>query len=111
MYDGTHKRKPYSQLAAIQVGFLMDEGVLTFDPSEPAANGTDRGAFTIHFDKFPRAADKLMSVVGRVKAKNDKTEADAIIKRYVDGGRVPQPLITERELRYPRQSFVYAVDM
>jgi hypothetical protein len=111
MYDGSHKRKPYSQLAAIQVGFMMDEGALTFDPGERAANGTDMGAFTIHFDKFPAAADKLMSVVGRVKAKNDKAEADAIVKRYVDSDRVPQPLITERELRYPRQSFVYSVDM
>jgi hypothetical protein len=111
MYDGSHKRKPYSQLAAIQLGFLMDEGALTFDPNELAANGTDKGAFTIHYERFPAAAEKLMGVVGLIKAKNDKAAAEAMTTKYVDGDRVPQSLITERELRYPRQSFVYAVDM
>jgi hypothetical protein len=111
MYDGSHKRKPYSQLSAIQVGFLMDEGALTFDPNLPAANGIDKGAFTIHYEKFPAAAEKLMKVVGLIKAKNDKAGAEALATKYVDGNSVPQPLITERELRYPRQSFVYAVDM
>jgi hypothetical protein len=111
MYDGGHKRKPYSQLSAIQIGFLMDEGALTFDPNAPAANGMDKGAFIIHTEKFPAAADKLMKVVGLIKAKNDKAGAEALVKKYVDGNAVPQPLITERELRYPRQSFVYAVDM
>jgi len=111
MYDGSHKRKPYSQLAAIQLGFLMDEGALTFDPNELAANGTDKGAFTIHYERFPAAAEKLMGVVGLIKAKNDKAAAEVMTTKYVDGDRVPQSLITERELRYPRQSFVYAVDM
>jgi hypothetical protein len=111
MYDAARKRKPYSQLAAIQVGFLMDEGALSFDPNEPAANGTDKGAFTIHYDRFPGAAEKLIVAVGRVKAKNDRAAAEAMTKRYVDGDRVPQSLIAERELRYPRQSFVYAVEM
>jgi hypothetical protein len=111
MYDGTHKRKPYSQLAAIQVGFLMDEGALSFDANAPAANGTDKGAFTIHYEKFPAAAEKLVKVVGLIKAKTDRAAAEAMAKKYVDGNAVPQPLITERELRYPRQSFVYAIDM
>ena len=31
--------RPYSQLAAIQIGFLLDDGVLTFDPRRPAARG------------------------------------------------------------------------
>ncbi len=111
MYGESHKRKPYSQLAAIQIGFLMDEGVLTFDPNAPAASGKDQGAFTIHYEKFPAAADKMMKAVGLLKAKNDKAAAELLVKKYVDGPAVPQSLITERELRYPRQSFVYAVDM
>jgi hypothetical protein len=111
MYDEAHKRKPYSQLSAIQVGFLMDEGVITFDANAPAASGKDKGAFTIHYEKFPAAAEKLMKVVGLVKAKADKAGAEALTKRYVDGPAVPQAIITERELRYPRQSFVYAIDM
>jgi hypothetical protein len=111
MYDGNHKRKPYSQLAAIQIGFLMEEGVLTFDPNTPAANGMDKGSFTIHYEKFPAAAEKMMKLVGGIKGKADKAGAEALAKKYVDGNAVPQPLITERELRYPRQSFVYAIDM
>jgi hypothetical protein len=111
MYGEAHKRKPYSQLSAIQVGFLMDEGVLTFDPNLPAANGLDKGAFTIAYEKFPAAAEKLMKMVGLVKAKADKEGGEALAKKYVDGNVVPQPIITERELRYPRQSFVYALDI
>jgi hypothetical protein len=111
MYTAEHKRKPYSQLAAIQVGFLMDEGVLAFDPAAVAANGTDKGAFTLQFEKFPAAAEKMMRRVGQIKAANDKAGAEALIKKYVDGTVVPQSLIAERELRFPRQSFVYSVDL
>jgi len=111
MYADGHKRKPYSQLAAIQVGFLMDEGALTFDANATAAYGADKGAFAIHYDKFPAACDKLMKLVGLIKAKNDKAGAEALAKKYVDGNVVPQALIAQRELLYPRQSFVYAVDL
>jgi hypothetical protein len=108
MYTDTHAGKPYGQLAAIQVGFLLDEEAVTFDPSAPAADGSV-GAFTIHFDKMPAAIEKMMRVVGQLKAKNDRQAASALVARYVDGPRVPQRLIAERELRYPRQSLVYAV--
>ena len=111
MYTAEHKRRPYSQLAAIQIGFLMDEGVVVFDPDAQAANGTDKGAFTIQYDKFPAAAEKLMKIVGRIKAQNDKAGAETLIRKYVDGSVVPQTLITERELRFPRQSFVYSIEM
>jgi hypothetical protein len=52
-----------------------------------------------------------MKLVGLIKARNDKVGAEALTKRYVDGNAVPQALISERELRYPRQSFVYSVDV
>ncbi len=110
MYTDAHARKPYGQLAAIQVGLLLDDGAVTFDPSAPAADG-GVGAFTIHFDKMPAAIEKMMRVVGQLKARNDKQAAAALVARYVDGPRVPQRLIAERELKYPRQSLVYAVRM
>ena len=53
----------------------------------------------------------MMRVVGLIKAKADKAGAEALAKKYVDGPTVPQATISERELRYPRQSFVYAIDM
>ena len=52
-----------------------------------------------------------MKLVGLIKAKNDKAGAEALAKKYVDGNVVPQALIAQRELLYPRQSFVYAVDL
>jgi hypothetical protein len=109
MYTDTGGRKAYSQLAAIQLGFLIDEGAITWDAAAPAANGKDTGALTIHFDKLPAAVDKLMKVVGAIKATGDKTAAEALAKKYVDGNIVPQKTITERWLRNPKASFVYSV--
>jgi hypothetical protein len=109
MYTSTGQRKAYSQLAAIQVGFLMDRGVVRWDPSATAANGRDQGAFTIDYAAFPAAARQLMELVVRIKATNDRAGAEALANRYVDGDTVPQAAITERLLRFPRQSFVYAV--
>jgi hypothetical protein len=111
MYDGRGGRKAYSQLAAIQMGFLLDEGALSWDPKAPAANGKDTGAFTIRFDKVPAAVEKLMKTVGALKASGDKAGAEALAKKYVDGTVVPQPIITERLLRNPRASFVYSLTL
>jgi hypothetical protein len=109
VHSGTDDQ-PYAQLAAIQVGFLLDEGALAFDPAAATANGTDRGAFAIRFEKLAPAFEKLMKVVATIKAKNDKSGAEALVARYVDGPTVPQKLIAERELRFPQTSYVYGVD-
>jgi hypothetical protein len=101
--------QPYSQLAAIQVGFLLDEGALVYADTAVAANGTDHGAFSLSPDKLGPAIDKLMKVVIQIKAKNDKAGADALVARYVDGPVVPQKVIAERALRFPQTTFVYAV--
>ncbi len=111
MYDGDRKPKPYSHLAAIQIGFLMEQGAITFDPKASAASGTDVGAFTIAFEKLPVAIDKLMQEVGRVKAENRRSASEAWVKRYVDGDAVPQAVIRDRFQRVPRASFVYALDL
>jgi hypothetical protein len=110
MYTDTGQRKPYSQLAAIQVGFLMDKGAVRFDPAAKAANGTDTGAFVLDYEKLPAAIDELMKIVGDIKAKGDKAAAEELAKKYVDGDVVPMKLIAERLLRYPKVSFVYAVE-
>lgn len=109
MYTEAGGRKAYSQLAAIQIGFLLDEGAIVFDPNAKAANGTDTGAFTIVYEKLPAATTKLMQKVAAMKATNDKAGAEAMAKQYVDGTRVPQALITERFLRFPKVSFVYSL--
>ena len=109
MYSDTGKPKPYSHLAAIQIGFLMEEGAITFDADTLAANEKDKGAFTLHFDKLPAAIAKLMKVAGVIKAQGDKAKAEALVKKYVDGDTVPMKLIAERSLRHPKATFLYAI--
>jgi hypothetical protein len=108
--DGTH-RKPYAQLSAIQIGFLLDEGALRWDEKATAANGKDEGAFVIVWDKLPAATEKLMKAVATLKAKNDKKAALALADKYVDGKTVPHAVVVERWRRLPSTSFVYAVDL
>jgi len=111
MYDADKKPKAYSQLAAIQIGYLIEKGVLVWDAKAMAANGKDTGAFTFHADKIVPVVDEMMKLVGGIKARGDKPGADALLKKYVDGTVVPHALITERYLRFPKASFVYAVTM
>jgi len=110
MYTATGEPKPYSQLAAIQFGFFLDRGALRFDPRGTAANGTDQGVFSLDFEKLPAAIEELMQRVGRIKASGDKAGAEELVRRYVDGDVVPQALITERVLRDPKTSFLYALE-
>jgi len=107
MYTDDGKPRTYSHVAAIHVGFLLDEGAATFDPDAMAANGKDKGAFALHFDKFPAAIDKLMKISGAIKAKGDRAGAEALVKKYVDGKIVPMAIIAERSLRHPKAAFVY----
>lgn len=107
MYTDTGKPKTYSHVAAIQIGFLLEEGALTFDPKAKAANGKDEGAFTLHFEKFPQAIDKLMKLAGTIKATGDKKQAEELIKTHVDGDKVPMAIIAERSLRHPKAAFLY----
>jgi hypothetical protein len=111
MYTESGERKAYSQLAAIQMGVLMDGGALVYDANAMAANGTDKGAFSVNFEKIVPVVETLMKRVGTIKATNDKAAAEAFAKKYVDGDVVPQKAITERVLRFPKPSFVYAMDL
>jgi hypothetical protein len=110
MYTAAGDRKAYSQLAAVQMGILIDEGALVWDENATAANGKDKGAFRLAFDKVVPAIDHMMSKVAQIKAKNDRKGAEALAARYVDGDVVPQKLIAERFLRFPKASFVFAVE-
>jgi hypothetical protein len=110
MYDEPgHRRRPYPQLAAIQLGFLMDQGALAWDPAALAANGQDKGAFTIHMDRMVAAADAMMTTVAGIKARGDRKGLDTLVAKYVDGDAVPQAAIRERLSRKPHASLVYAV--
>jgi hypothetical protein len=110
MYSVDGARKSYGQLAAIQLGYFLDKGALTWDANKLAANGTDKGAFTVHLDKMPAVAGEMMKDIGGIKARGDKAAADKLLARYVDSDTVvPHKLITDRMLREPRYSHVYSV--
>lgn len=109
MVTPTGQRKPYSQLSAIQVGFLTEAGALRWDPSARAANGEDTGAYSIDYARFPDAARELMTLVMRIKATGDRAEAERVAARFVDGDVVPHRTIVERWNRAPRATFVYAI--
>lgn len=111
MYTASGQRKAYSQLAAIQVGFLMDEGAIRYDESVQAANGRDMGAFIVDFERFTPAVESLMTLVMEIKATGNRERAEELAARYVDGDVVPQSLIVERSGRFPRTTFLYAVDL
>ncbi|MAQ17286.1 MAG: hypothetical protein CMN30_21130 [Sandaracinus sp.] len=104
------QRKPYSQLAAVQVGWLMTEGVLAWDAEATAADGETQGAFTVDLSKMEDAVKKLMTEVVRIKATGDRAAAEALADRFVpDDSVVPHEEIRQRYQRFPRTTFVYDV--
>lgn len=112
MYTGSGERKTYSNLAAIQIGTLIEKGALTWDPKAKAANNTDTGAFTLHVDKMVPVVDDMMKMAAGIKARGDRAAADALIKKFVDSSDiVPHETIKERFLRHPKASFVYSVKL
>lgn len=110
MVTATGQRKPYSQLAAVQIGFLMDRGALRYDAEALAANGRDRGAFTLDLEAFPGAIEELMRLVMDIKARGLAEEANELVDRYVEGDVVPHQMIADRAGRFPRATLVYSVD-
>ena len=95
----------------MQFGFLLDDGAVTWDPTAKAANGLDAGRFTLHLERMPAAAEKMMRLVAGIKARGDRPAAEELLRKYVDGGAERQAVIAERLQRLPRASFVYAVEM
>jgi len=111
MYTGAREPKTYGQVAAIQIGFLLEQGALVWDPKATAASGKDLGALAIRYEKLAPAADKLMRLVAGIKARGDRAGARELVAKYVDGAVVPHAAISERFLRIPKASFVYSVSM
>jgi hypothetical protein len=112
MYDADGKPKNYSHLASIQLGHLMKESVLQWKPEETAANGTDKGCFDVHLERWQPAVQALTRSVAAIKSKGDKPGAEKLVSMYVDAKDAWAELrktITERWLRQPRGTFVYSI--
>ncbi len=114
MYDDDKHPKNYSQLAAIQLGWLMKNGAVAWKADETAANGKDKGCFSVALDKVPAAVKMLMIEVAQIKGKGDKGRAEKLVKEYVDvtgDKKKVHDVITERVLRTPKPSFVYGIKL
>lgn len=114
MYDDDKHPKNYSQLAAIQLGWLMQNSAITFKADQTAANGKDMGCFTVDLSKFSPAVKTLMTEVAQIKGRGDKARAEKLIKEYVDvtgEKKKIHEVITERVLRSAKPSFVYGIKL
>jgi hypothetical protein len=113
MVDARGRPKPYSQLAAIQMGFLHQRGVLAWNADEKAANGTDTGCFAVDLAKWPAAVDDMSRLVFGIKSRGDRALAEKTRDEFVTGGTKWADLrgvIEQRWQRAPKASFVYAIE-
>jgi hypothetical protein len=113
MYDAEGKVKPYSALSAIQLGFLRERGGLVWRGDAKAASGTDTGCLEIDFARLAPAVVELERASLGVKARGDVALARELLARYVDAKDGEHAallaVVTERWLRFPAASFLYAV--
>ncbi|MCC7108572.1 MAG: hypothetical protein IT382_04750, partial [Deltaproteobacteria bacterium] len=79
---------------------------------ELAANGSDKGCVKVDMAKWKPAVDELAKTVLGIKGRGDKALAEKTRKGIVDDDKEFAKLrevITERWLRTPKASFVYAI--
>lgn len=112
MYASNGKPRSYSQLAAIQFGFMLEKKGIVWHADDKAANGKDVGCLSLDHAAFRALTVELMKQVAGIKARGDKAGAMALKARYVDDKGIYSQLrktITDRWLRAPKGTFVYAV--
>jgi hypothetical protein len=116
MYGPEHKPRHYSQLAAIQLGWLMKNGAVTWKADDTAANGKDKGCFEIALDKMTPVVKTLMTEVAQIKGSGNKARAEKLVKEFVDfpagsdQAKIHE-VITTRMRREPKASFVYSIKL
>ncbi len=113
MYGGDGSAKPYSHLSAIQIGWFLEAGAMAYHPDEIAANGHDKGCFEILPAKLPAAIVSLEKNVLGTLGRGDKAAAIKLKERLVDADgewKRLRGVVTERWLRQPKASFVYAIE-
>jgi len=114
MYGSDGESKAYSQLSAIQLGYLLDKGAIEWQADTMAANQMDKGCYTIHQKRLPAAIHDMTRLVAQIKARGDKEAAEALKAQYVDQEGETQArmqTIAERWLRTPKASFVYSIQL
>jgi len=113
MYDGGGNPKAYSQLAAIQLGWLRQGGAFEWKAEEKAANGADVGCFELDLgEKWSRSLEALARRVLTAKAKGDRAAAEKLKADFVDDTGEWKALreeISKRWLAAPKATFVYSL--
>lgn len=97
--------KPYSQLAAVQIGGFVKAGVLEW---KEGPDGVER--FTVDFAKLPGAVESLMAKVIRIKATGDVEGAKALVGGFVSGpdaSLMRLDTVQARLRKYPKESYSY----
>ncbi len=109
LFDADGNPSVYPSIAAIQVGYFLNSGALVFTPD----GGDDQiGRFSIRYPALNQSVNDLMHTVGQIKATGDTAAAKALIEEHTgEPGRAHIRLdqITERVLRFPKESFSYAI--
>ncbi|MDD5629253.1 MAG: hypothetical protein PHU21_09325 [Elusimicrobia bacterium] len=106
MFSDGDNPKPYSQLAAVQIGSFVKAGALSF------GRVGRRELFSVDFDRLPAAVEDLMRRVGRIKAVGDAAGGKALVDGFItgeDAGLVRLDEIRRRLGRLPRPSFSYTL--
>jgi hypothetical protein len=113
MFEASGSPKTYSQLAAVQVGFLVDEGAPEWTESTDQATKKPIYRFTINYGKMPSAVEALMKRVATIKATGDTAAARALVEPYVSGlsKSVHMNEIRERLENFPRATMIYSVKL
>ncbi len=114
MYTADKQPLSYSQLAAIQLGWFIKDGAVTWKDGDDAANGKDKGCFAVDPAKLSASVKTLMTQVAQIKGKGDRAGADKLVKDYVDvtgDKKKVHDVIQERVTRAPKQSFVYSIKL
>lgn len=107
MINGNGAPKPYSQLAAVQIGRFVRAGALQWRAD---SDGIER--FHVDYALLPKAIEALMRDVVRIKASGDVEGAKALVGGFVDGadaGLVRAARVQERLRKYPKESYSYTV--
>ncbi|MDP3542716.1 MAG: hypothetical protein Q8T11_09660 [Elusimicrobiota bacterium] len=97
--------KPYSQLAAVQIGTFVKAGVLEW---KAGPDGIER--FAVDYAKLPAAVEGLMKKIVRIKASGDVAGAKALVGGFVDGtdaALMRLDTVQARLRKYPKESYSY----
>jgi len=75
--NGFNSQNPYSRLSAVQIGFLTEQGALSFDAKAKT--------WSINFDKMPTAVATLMKKIGELYVGNNADAVQRFFLYYMQG--------------------------